>query len=138
MLVPKASAIVSWDDLSNSTRVLYVRGSEHVLRHIRDRIPDARYRAFDSYGEGFAALEAGQGDLLAGSAPRLFDLAAQSGGGFRVTAKYVERPSSIAIRKGDDAFLDYVDEFVRSWRASGGSERSFDRWLVPYGGNYVR
>ena len=132
LLVKKGSPIKGVADLRKGTRVIYVTANEDV-KHLRAQAPDATYIGFANSREAVAALKAGKGDAFTQVVTHLYRAASQDPE-FVVVNRFTDKPYLIAVRKGDRVMRDYVNEFVRSTKASGEFDRLFTKWFAPYGG----
>lgn len=132
LLVKKGSPIKGVDDIRKATRVIYVTENPDV-KHLKAKAPDATYIGYPNSKEAVAALKAGKGDVFTQVVTHLYRTASQDPD-YVVVSRFTDKPYMIAVRKGDTVMRDYVNEFVRSMKASGEFDRLFTKWFAPYGG----
>lgn len=127
LLVRKGSRIKNLDDITEGTRVLYVKANPDT-RFIRAKAPTASYVGFGDTGDAFKALEAGHGDVLAQVDTRLYELATRHPD-YVVVGKFTNRPDCIMIKKGDHELREYLNGFIASLKASGEYDRLYRKWF---------
>ena len=132
LLVKKGSPIKGVADLRKGTRVIYVTENKDV-KDLQAKAPDATYIGFPNSKEAVAALKAGKGDVFTQVVTHLYRTASQDPD-YVVVSRFTDKPYLIAFRKGDNVMRDYVNEALRSMKASGEYDRLFDKWFAPYGG----
>ena len=137
ILIRKAGSFRSIGDIRNSTRILYPRTAAGDLNWLRSNAPAAHYVEFADAQAAFAALKAGEGDFLTADVPVLYDLASRDSE-FTATSRYVDRPYSSIIARGDPLWKRYLVVFNEDLRLSGGYETLYQKWLFPLSGEMLR
>lgn len=132
LLVKKGSPIHGVTDIRKGTRVLFVT-ENHDVEKLKAKAPEATYIGFPNSKEALAALKAGKGDVFTQVVTHLYRAASQDSG-LVVVNRFTDKPYMIAVKKGDTVMRDYVNEVVRSMRASGEFDRLFTKWFEPYSG----
>lgn len=129
LLVRKDSDINGIDDVNKKgVKVLTAKGSTSA-ENIREKAPEATVLEYENYAEAFTALKAGQGDALTTDNALLFGMAKQDPN-FRVTDEtFTEEPYGIAIRKGDETFVTFVNDFLKELKESGEYDRIYEKWI---------
>ncbi len=128
LLVKKGSAIKSIDDITKGTKVLAVKGSTSV-DNIIEKAPDATVLEFDNYQDAFAALKAGQGDVLTTDNAILYGMMAQDAGYEVVGEPFTDEPYGIAIKKGETALVDAVNKELAALKSSGEYNKIYEKWI---------
>lgn len=128
LLVKKGSAIKSIDDVTKGTKVLAVKGSTSV-DNIIEKAPDATVLEFDNYQDAFAALKAGQGDVLTTDNAILYGMMAQDAGYEVVGEPFTDEPYGIAIKKGKTALVEAVNKELAALKASGDYNKIYEKWI---------
>ncbi|MEV5025366.1 ABC transporter substrate-binding protein [Paenibacillus sp. LPE1-1-1.1] len=128
LLVKKGSAIKSIEDISKGTKVLAVKGSTSV-DNIIEKAPDATVLEFDNYQDAFAALKAGQGDVLTTDNAILYGMMAQDAGYEVVGEPFTDEPYGIAIKKGETALVDAVNKELAAMKSSGEYKKIYEHWI---------
>lgn len=128
LLVKKGSAIKSIEDISKGTKVLAVKGSTSV-DNIIEKAPDATVLEFDNYQDAFAALKAGQGDVLTTDNAILYGMMAQDAGYEVVGEPFTDEPYGIAIKKGETALVDAVNKELAAMNSSGEYKKIYENWI---------
>ncbi|WP_274363125.1 transporter substrate-binding domain-containing protein [Paenibacillus thermotolerans] len=128
LLVPKDSPINSIKDLTSGSKVLTAKGSTSAA-NIREAAPDAQVLEFENYAEAFTALKAGQGDALTTDNALLFGMAKQDPN-FRVLDEtFTEEPYGIGIAKGDEEFVNLVNDVLKELKESGEYDAIYEKWI---------
>lgn len=133
LLVKKGSPIKGLNSIRKGTRVIYVRDNTDIAL-IKLKAPQATYIEFENSADAFAALKAGQGDVFTQVVTHLFRAASQDPS-FTVLGRFTDKPYYVAVKEGDLAMRDAVDEFLRGIKASGEYDRLYQKWFAPLGGN---
>lgn len=128
LLVKKGSAIKSIDDITKGTKVMAVKGSTSV-DNIIEKAPDATILEFDNYQDAFGALKAGQGDVLTTDNAILYGMMAQDAGYEVVGEPFTDEPYGIAIKKGETALVDAVNEGLAALKSSGEYNKIYEQWI---------
>ena len=128
LLVEKGSPIQSIDDLTEDTTVLAVKGSTST-DNIREVAPDTNVLEFENYAEAFTALKAGKGDTLTTDNSILLGMAAEDDSFELVGDTFTDEPYGVAVKKGEQEFVDALNEAFESLRSSGKYDEVFDTWF---------
>lgn len=130
-MVPADSPIQSVDELAEK-RIGVVAGS-FLEPLIPKRLPTARVVAFESQPANFMALQQGK---VTGSAMRYSQakaLEANAGANVRplraLPGALTSAASGFGIRKGEEKWKAYLDEFLTKMENSGEGQALFDKWL---------
>lgn len=132
LLVRRGSPIRGVNGIRRGTRVIYVRDNTDVA-YLKAKAPQAVYIEYDNSNDAFAALRAGQGDVFTQVVTHLFRAASQDPA-YAVVARFTDKPYFIAVREGDLAMRDAIDEQLRAMRSSGEMDRLYAKWFGPLGG----
>ena len=103
-------------------------------QNVAKAIPTANVLSFDDYPQAFLALQQGKvfavttdESILAGirgNAPNRED--------FEIPALQIsDEPYGLGMRKGDTAFVNFVDGVLLEMEKSGEAEKIFDKWFGP-------
>lgn len=128
LLVKKGSKITSIDDIAEGTKVLAVKGSTSV-DNIKAKAPEATVLEFDNYQDAFSALKAGQGDTLTTDNSILYGMMAQDPGYEVVGEPFTDEPYGIAIKKGETALVDAVNEALKAIKDNGEYDKIYEQWI---------
>ncbi len=135
LLVKRGSPIKSVNDIHKGTRVIYCKANPDI-KHLKAKIPDATYIEFESSKDAFAALKAGKGDVFTQVVTHLLRSASQDSD-FVVVSRFTNKSYNIIIKKDDPVLRGYLNDFLKSMRASGEYDRLYRKWFAAYGGNAV-
>ncbi len=101
--------IKSKDDLAGKT-VCSVEGSTPAER-IKEVAPQAKVILFDAYGKCAEAVKNGQADAVTTDEAILLGLVSKNEGEFKVVGEqFSEEPYGIGLKKGDQAFRDFLND----------------------------
>ncbi|UQZ85714.1 ABC transporter glutamine-binding protein GlnH precursor [Paenibacillus konkukensis] len=128
LLVKKGSPIKTIADVKKGTKVLAVKGSTSV-DNIKQKSPDATVLEFDNYQDAFSALKAGQGDTLTTDNAILYGMAAQDSNYEVVGEPFTDEPYGIAIKKGESALLQAVNDGLKTLQSSGEYNKIYEKWI---------
>ena len=128
LLVPNDSLIQSLDDLSADTTVLAVKGSTSA-QNIRELAPEANVLELENYSEAFTALKSGQGDAVTTDNAILLGIIADNPGYRLAGGNFTQEPYGIAINKGQDVFLNKVNEALDTIKANGVYDEIYAEWI---------
>jgi putative glutamine transport system substrate-binding protein len=128
LLVKKGSSVQSIDDLTKDTTVIAVKGSTST-DNIREAAPDAPVLEFENYAEAFTALKAGKGEALTTDNSILLGMASEDDSFELVGGTFTDEPYGIAVKKGEQEFLDAINEALKSLNSSGKFDEVFNNWF---------
>ncbi|MEC1158526.1 transporter substrate-binding domain-containing protein [Cytobacillus horneckiae] len=127
LLVKKGSDITGVDSLGGKT-VLAVKGSTSAI-NIREKAPEAEVLEFENYAEAFTALKQGNGDALTTDDSILYGMADEDPSFELVGGQFTEEPYGIAIKKGNEDFVEKVNEALKALKDSGEYDEIKDKWI---------
>ncbi len=126
LLVPEGSDIASIDDLAG--KKVGVQQGTTGKAYTEENAPDADIVSFPSDAEMFQAIQAGQVDALLQDLP--VNLDHQKAGGFEVVETYsTDEQYGLAMRKGNTALVEAVDEQLASMREDGSYDEIYDSYF---------
>lgn len=128
LLVPKDSPIKSIEDLNEKTTVISVKGSTSE-KNIREKAPNAKVDLYDDYAQAFTALKAGKGDVLTTDNSILLGMQKEDPNYVLTGGLFTEEPYGIIIKKGDDEFTKYVNDFLHELQDSGKLAEIYKKWF---------
>lgn len=128
LLVKKGSPIQSIDDLDKNTTVLAVKGSTSAV-NIRNAAPDAKVLEFENYAECFTALKSGQGDAMTTDNSILLGLHTENPNFVLTGGNFTDEPYGIAINKGQEEFLNQVNDALDALHENGTYEKIYSKWF---------
>lgn len=128
LLVKKGSSIKSVDDLKKGTKVIAVKGATSG-DNVKKAAPETELLEFENYAEAFTALKSGKGDALTTDNSILYGMAAQDADYEVVGGTFTEEPYGIAMVKGDQEFVDYVNKFLKNLQDSGEYAKIKAKWI---------
>ncbi len=117
------STIKTKDDLAGK-KVCSVEGSTPAER-IKTEAPKAVITLFDTYGKCATAMENKQVDAVTTDEAILLGLAAKKPDAYQVVGRpFSEEPYGIGLKKGDQAFRDYINDFLEKIYEDGRWEKA--------------
>lgn len=128
LLVAKRSPITNVKDLTANDTVLVVKGSTSA-DNIRKAAPDAKVLEMENYSEAFTALQAGQGDAVSTDNAILLGMASENDNYTLVGGTFTNEPYGIAINKGQESFLNAVNDALRTLHTNGTYDKIYDKWF---------
>ncbi len=128
LLVKKGSPVQSIDDLTKDTTVIAVKGSTST-DNIRAAAPDAPVLEFENYAEAFTALKAGKGEALTTDNSILLGMASEDDSFELVGGTFTDEPYGIAVKKGEQEFLDTLNDALESLKSNGEFDKVYNNWF---------
>lgn len=126
LLVPEGSDIASIDDLAG--KKVGVQQGTTGKAYTEENAPEADIVSFPSDAEMFQAIKAGQVAALLQDLP--VNLDHQNAGGFEVVETYsTDEQYGLAMRKGNTALVEAVDEQLASMREDGSYDKIYDSYF---------
>lgn len=112
------SAITGKDSLGGK-KVCSVEGSTPADR-IKEQVPTAKVTLFDTYGKCAEALKNKQVDAVTTDEAILLGLMSKNEGAFKVVGEqFSEEPYGIGLKKGDQAFRDFLNDLIEESYTNG-------------------
>ncbi|MFJ7747831.1 transporter substrate-binding domain-containing protein [Peribacillus sp. NPDC097295] len=127
LLVKKGSDIKGIDSLKGK-KVLAVKGSTSAI-NIREKAPEAEVLEFENYSEAFAALKSGQGDTLTTDDSILYGMVDEDPNYELVGGTFTDEPYGIAVKKGNEKFVDELNKALKAIKDSGKYDEIHDKWI---------
>ena len=128
LLVKEGSPIKSIEDLNKDTNVLSVKGSTSE-QNIREKAPDAPVQLYGDYAQAFSALKAGKGDVLTTDNAILMGMHKEDPSYVLVGGLFTEEPYGMILKKGDDDFTKYVNDFLKELQKNGTLDQLYNKWF---------
>lgn len=127
LLVPQGSPITGIQDLKGKT-VLVVKGSTSE-KNIMEQAPDAAVKQYENYQDAFSALRSGKGDALTTDNAILIGMKLQDPNYNLVGGLFTDEPYGLAIQKGHDDFVQYVNQFLDEIESNGKYKELYVKWF---------
>jgi len=128
-MVPANSPIHSYADLDGKS-VATSRGSvgEQILKA---SFPKAKITGFNTTADSIQALKSGKVDALIENNAIVGGLVKDEPTLFKVLEGAPIKPAlfSIGVKQGDQTWLNYLNNFIRNYAASGKNEASLQKWF---------
>lgn len=128
LLVAEDSSIQSIEDLNENTTVLAVKGSTSA-QNIREYAPKAPVLELENYSEAFTALKSGQGEAVTTDNAILLGIIAENPDYRLAGAPFTDEPYGIAIDKGQENFLNEVNEALDVLIKNGTYAELYKKWF---------
>lgn len=128
LLVKKGSPIKGIESLNANTTLLAVKGSTSAV-NIRKKAPEAKILELENYAEAFTALKSGQGDAMTTDNSILLGIAEENPDYTLAGDIFTDEPYGIAINKGQEPFLNRVNEALATLKANGTYDKIYDKWF---------
>lgn len=127
LLVKKGSAVESVDDLK-SKKVVTVQGSTSA-KNIREKAPEAQVLEFPTYPEAFLALQNGRADAMTTDNSILMGFAQKDPNTELVGGMFTAEPYGMAFQKGQDEWVQFVNEWLKEIKANGTYAELYKKWF---------
>ncbi len=130
-IAPRAK-VFELNDLANR-RVGTVQGSTSET-NLRKQLPSATIVLFETYALAFEALEHGEVYAISTDEAILAGLLANSPKKEQFEIPHLQistEPYGLGMRKGDRAFVDFVNRSLLEMEQSGEAQKIYERWFGP-------
>jgi len=128
ILVPKASAVKSLDDLGGKT-VAVIQGAIQD-KDVEQLQPKANRVKFGKVSEAVLALKGGRADAYVHDDIVILSLAKENADLKAVGKTFVPRPYGIAVRKGDTELINWVNSELRKMHTDGTYDRLWKKYFA--------
>jgi len=124
--------VISYKDLNNPKYIVTSRMGTTGEQAIKNYIPKATYKGFESEAEAGLEVINGKADALVYDLPFCGFLYGSQGKGKTVflSEPFTYEPLAWAINKGDPDFLNYLNNFLRQSRGDGFYDRMYKKWIT--------
>jgi polar amino acid transport system substrate-binding protein len=128
--------VSKWEDLDKPSVRIAVPQASSMDKFLSEHVSKATIQRFPGNAEAIAAFQAGRADAVCLFHPPLLAARQKLGTGKIVVPTPAQtQASSAAVRKGDKAFLDYVDKKIAEYYKSGQTQKWYEEFLVGFGLN---
>jgi len=128
ILVPKASAVTSLDELGGKT-VAVIQGAIQD-KDVEQLQPKASRVKFGKVSEAVLALKGGRADAYVHDDIVILSLAKENADLKAVGKTFVPRPYGIAVRKGDTEFITWVNAELKKMHTDGTYDRLWKKYFA--------
>jgi polar amino acid transport system substrate-binding protein len=126
--------VKAWEDLNKPGIKISCAQATTIEAYVTKNLPKAEIQKFPGNVEAIAAFQSGRVDAVAMFHPPLLAAKQKLGKGQLVVPTPAESvPSSTAARKGDTAFVAWLDKTTGDYYRSGQSEKWYEQALADFG-----
>ena len=126
--------VKAWADLDKASVRIAVPQASSMDRFVSGAAGNANIQRFPGNAEAIAAFQSNRVDAVCLFHPPLLAARQRLGRGRIIVPTPVQsQPSSIALRKGDDAFVSYVDQAIGEYYRSGQTQAWYEEFLRGFG-----
>ena len=134
MLARDDLAAKTWEDLNKPGLKISCAQATTIDTFVTKHLPKVEIQRFPGNVEAIAAFQSGRVDAVAMFHPPLLAAKQKLGKGQLVVPTPAESvPSSTAARKGDTAFVAWLDKTTGDYYRSGQSEKWYEQSLSDFG-----
>ncbi len=134
VLVRDDLSVQLWEDLNKTTLRISVPQATAMDKFLTENVAKAGIQRFPGNTEAIAAFQSGRVDAVCLFHPPLIVARKSLGFGTIVVPKPVRsNPTSAPVRKGDPAFLAWVDQELGEYYQSRQIQRWYEEFLTGYG-----
>ena len=127
-------AVKTWDDLNKPGVKLSCAQATTIDTFLTENTPKADIQRFPGNVEAIAAFQAGRVDAVGMFHPPLLAARQRLGKGkLLVPTPSKSVPSSVGVRKGDTAFVAWIDKVVGEHYRSGQTQKWYEQSLTDFG-----
>lgn len=130
-LIPMVKAendtINSYEDLAGKT-VAVVRGGMPEMG-VRKMIPDANMMTFDTIADAYTAFKQGQAEVFVEEDTYIFVEVKNNPEYKAIGEPFSTELISIAVRQGDQQWLNYMNNFLTNLRFTGRNAELYEKWF---------
>jgi polar amino acid transport system substrate-binding protein len=126
--------VKAWADLDQPSVRIAVPQASSMDKFLTEHVAKAQISRFPGNAEAIAAFQAGRADAVCLFHPPLLAARQKLGSGKIVVPTPAQsQASSVAVRKGDTGFVDWVDKEIGKFYASGQTQKWYEEFLVGFG-----
>ena len=124
--------VISYKDLNNPKYIVTSRMGTTGEQAIKNYIPKATYKGFESEAEAGLEVINGKADALVYDLPFCGFLYGSQGKDKTIflSDPFTYEPLAWAINKGDPDFLNYLNNFLRQTKGDGFYDRMYKKWIT--------
>ncbi|RNC68144.1 MAG: amino acid ABC transporter substrate-binding protein [Desulfuromonadales bacterium] len=130
--IVKKGSVKSLKDLDGK-KIGTAKGSTSE-QNVKKAIPTATVLSFDDYPQAFLALQQGKVAAVTTDEAILAGILAKAPNKaqFEIPSLQIsDEPYGLGMRKGDKAFVDFVNKTILEMEKSGEAKKIFDKWFGP-------
>ncbi|HEX8374353.1 MAG TPA: transporter substrate-binding domain-containing protein [Geminicoccaceae bacterium] len=126
--------VKAWADLNQPAVRIAVPQASSMDKFLSENVAKATISRFPGNAEAIAAFQAGRADAVCLFHPPLLAARQRLGAGKIVVPTPAQsQASSVAVRKDDKAFVEWVDKEIAKFYASGQTQKWYEEFLVGFG-----
>jgi polar amino acid transport system substrate-binding protein len=126
--------VKTWADLNQPSVRIAVPQASSMDKFLSENVPKATISRFPGNAEAIAAFQAGRVDAVCLFHPPLLAARQRLGSGKIVVPTPAQsQASSVAVRKDDKAFVEWVDKEIARFYSSGQTQKWYEEFLVGFG-----
>ena len=124
--------VISYKDLNNPKYIVTSRMGTTGEQAIKNYMPKATYKGFESEAEAGLEVINGKADALVYDLPFCGFLYGSQGKDKTIflSDPFTYEPLAWAINKGDPDFLNYLNNFLRQTKGDGFYDRMYKKWIT--------
>lgn len=127
-------AVKAWEDLNKAAVKIAVPQASSMDRFVSEHCKNADIQRFPDNAAAIAAFQSGRVDAVCLFHPPLLAARQRLGKGKIVVPTPAQsQASSVAVRKGDAAFVAWVDQFISESYKSGQTQKWYEAALKDFG-----
>ena len=135
LLHPKhKDTIKSYKDLNDPKYTVVSRLGTTVEQAVKKHLSKATYKSFDKETDGGMEIVNGGGDAFVYDLPFCVVFKAQQGKDLIfLDQPFTYEPLGIGFRQGDPDFMNWINNFLRQYKADGRYEQIYNKWMKSTG-----
>jgi polar amino acid transport system substrate-binding protein len=127
-------AVKEWKDLDKAEVKIAVPQATSMDKFLTENVAKAQIQRFPANTEAIAAFQSGRVDAVCLFHPPLIAARQRLGSGKIIVPQPVQsNPSSAAVRKGDTAFVEWVDQQIAEYYKSRKTQVWYEEFLKDFG-----
>lgn len=130
--ITKKGAVKSLNDL-NGKKIGTAKGSTSE-QNAQKALPNSTVLSFDDYPQAFLALQQGKVAAVTTDEAILAGILAKAPNKAKFEIPNIQisdEPYGLGMRKGDKAFVDFVNKTILEMEKSGEAKKIFEKWFGP-------
>ncbi len=126
--------VKTWADLNQPSVRIAVPQASSMDKFLSENVAKATISRFPGNAEAIAAFQAGRAEAVCLFHPPLLAARQRLGAGKIVVPTPAQsQASSVAVRKDDKAFVEWVDKEIGKFYSSGQTQKWYEEFLVGFG-----
>ena len=121
--------ITTWKSIEKQPGFKIAVGSSQIARRVADTLPETEVEILDSFADFFTGKTDADALLMSAEAGSAWTILYPSYS-VAIPKPHYTSPIAIAMAHGDEAFRDFIDDWLTIKKSSGEIDRLYNKWIL--------